>query len=227
MAVGRLIISTLIVVAALFASGCSNDQKSPNGSVEAISQETSSVTTDSAVDGASSALNDARETADDVIDAASVRVGDTVNVSDVFEIRMDSFEWVDEVTVGDPDGFYFTPAMPVEGMSYFVIHGSIKNNGTGKESLSYILDTTSQTLIATYLFNNTYSIEAEIIVDTGDGGYDYSISPLQTAEVIVYGSVSNEIKDQFECCDVTFSALELGSQSFKSIPVGICTMRFE
>ncbi|WP_143758336.1 hypothetical protein [Collinsella sp. An307] len=127
-----------------------------------------------------------------------VGVGETFTIPDMFEVTLDSAEWLDEVVLHG-DGWTSTVGQRTEGASYFVIRATVKNIGTAAQSVG---SGKTAHLTASYKINDTYDIEPDIVVDT-ETGHNYEIGPLMGGNVFIYGLVSNEIKDQFEKCDVT------------------------
>ena len=129
-----------------------------------------------------------------------VSVGKTFTIPDMFEVNLDSAEWRDEVVLGD-DSVTITMGEQREGASYFVIKATVKNIGTSNESVG---NGGSANLCSSFTINDKYNIEANMGVDNISNFYE--IEPLMTADVYIYGAVSNELKDSFESCELTLTA---------------------
>lgn len=134
-----------------------------------------------------------------------VNVGDTFNISDMFEVTLSSAEWTDEVLPSDTSGFY-SYLEDQEEKSWYVIYGTIKNIGTETYSFG---GTSANHLCASIMMNGKYKIEASIKADKGTG-FDSEIEPLITKPLLIISSVSDEIKESFESCDLTITARKRG-----------------
>lgn len=154
-----------------------------------------------------------------------VEIGEMFTIPGMFEVTLESAEWRDEVSFGN-SSFKITPGTAVDGATYYVITAKIKNIGTAKEEIG--MGETNH-LASIFKFNNTYDIDANMVVDTGSG-YTDEIDPLMEENVVIYGSVSDEIKDQFEDCQLTLTARQPDDEGVWTIgedPLGEYTATFE
>ena len=113
-------------------------------------------------------------------------MGDTIK-TDNYEIVLSSVEWVDEIYPPDVSGYY-SYYENEEGKTYIVMHGTYKNLWTDKTEPHWATS-------AKFVFNDKYKIDAQIeVANDGRMSTVYPIDPVESSEIYVWASVSDEMK---------------------------------
>lgn len=131
------------------------------------------------------------EAGEQVTEQKTVKLGETFTVGDTLEITLESSEWVETIYPSDTSGGY-SYYEDKTGEKYFVIKGKAKNLTSSAMDIEHMQE-------SELLVNGTYKFTANIEAEDLDGrGFFDSIKPLQTLDIIVYASVSDEA---YEICD--------------------------
>lgn len=130
-----------------------------------------------------------------------VAVGEAFSVKDRYDLSLVSAEWLDEIGVST-DYLTWTLAENEEGSSYFVINGTVKNMAAQESSLG-------QGLKAKIEVNDKFKFDANVVAAKADGsGYDYEIGPMESRNLLIYVSVSDEIKAEFKKAKISLSVMK-------------------
>lgn len=137
------------------------------------------------------------------VEEVPVDVGSTFTVPGRYEITLTGGEWVDEVFPPDTSSFYNYYERK-DGMAYFVVRGTIKNISSQPSRLG---SGTSTGLACTYRFNDEYDITASVMIEDGNR-FDDELQAMEARNMVVFASVSNDIKAAFTNCKATFKVKE-------------------
>lgn len=187
--------------------------------------------------GTAGTVSDSPKNTPQEAQAQAVNVGETFTVPDMFEITFQNAEWADVIvnteyggfTTSNPSGYYgssTTMEQDEPDTSYLVIHASIKNIGTAVETIEGPLCHPGN-ISSKVKINDKYDLESYGIVIESNIGFDAKIDPLKTDDVIFVARVSDELKDQFENCEITLSIYEDDSDAFAEKPSYIYTATFQ
>lgn len=193
---GYLLIS-LCLVLIVGMGGCSHSSADNDEENTAIAQQG-----DHDNDTDKGAIETQQEEQQATSKVKKVNVGKTFTIPDMFEVTLNSAEWQDEV-VFEGDGISTTMEKQREGASYFVVSATVKNIGTGNETVGHM--NAGVNLSGSFKINDSYDIEASMVVDD-EGTARWDIGPLMTNNVIIYGTVSDEIRDSFKNCTFILDA---------------------
>jgi len=117
----------------------------------------------------------------------AVAVGETFS-TDNYEITLTSVEWVDEIYPPDTSGYY-RYYQNEENNTYLLVKGYYKNLWTDFTEPHWATE-------AKFVFNDKYNIEAQIEdIQDGKMSSSYAINPMETSEIYIWASVSDEMKD--------------------------------
>lgn len=171
----------------------------------------------------SSAKARAKSTASKEASGTKVKVGEQFEIPGMFEITLGPAEWRDQVSYSG-DGISYTYGEQKPDSSYFVITADVKNIGTEDETVGSDF---ACNLSSNLKINNKYKISSDMMVE--DGGQS-PIGPMLSSRVIIYGRVSNEIKNVFESCTLKLTAQqpdEDGRWHSDATPEGIYTAQYQ
>lgn len=127
----------------------------------------------------------------------------------IFEMTVTSAEWTDEIYPSNTSGGY-SYYQDKNGESFFVLKGTIKN-------ISGDLIDVQFCSYSEMLFNGTYKYSPEWTAESqeGDDFYGYQINPLQSSNFVIYASVPDEVKENFQSCKVSFGFSDLTHYVYK------------
>lgn len=127
-----------------------------------------------------------------------VNLGETFTCGNVAEITLSSAEWVDEIYPSNTSDLYsYFPDN--DGEKYFVIHGTLKNIASDVLDIELVND-------STLTINGTYNSPVTMKLESTDGSDFYGqAKPLQTLNLFVFASVSDEVYNIFSTADVTMN----------------------
>lgn len=129
-----------------------------------------------------------------------LKLNETITIGDLMEIELTKSEWVESILPSNTSEGYFYYD-DIEGEKYFVIHGTVKNIGTENIEIRWISE-------AEVVLNDTYKFPATMELESIDGtDFNGSAKPLQTLNLIVYASVSDEAYEIYESVDVVMKIL--------------------
>ena len=132
------------------------------------------------------------------VKAKVVSFNEPFSVGDVMEITLTNSEWCDTLYPSNTSGTY-SYYENVDGETYFVVRGSLKSFA----SQSFDVDYCSK---AQLLINNKYKVPVWMELEELDGTSFYGeVKPLQTLNMIMYSSVSDELYNVFEEAELDFS----------------------
>jgi hypothetical protein len=151
----------------------------------------------------SSSINDntgdVSSSANDTV-SKTLNLNETVTIGSLMEITLTGSEWVESITPSNTSGVY-SYYEDQEGEKYFVIHGTLKNIGSENLDIQWINE-------SEVLLNGTYKFSAKMELESNDGTDFYgSAKPLQTLNLIIYASVSDEAYEICETVDLTMNIL--------------------
>ncbi len=127
-------------------------------------------------------------------------LNETVTVGNLMEITLTESEWVESLTPSNTGGYY-SYYEDQEGEKYFVIRGTLKNIGSEDLDIKWMSE-------SEVVLNDTYKFNASMELESNDGTDFYgSAKPLQTLNLVVYASVSDEAYSIYDTVDVTMSIL--------------------
>lgn len=116
-----------------------------------------------------------------------VSIGDIVQ-DDNYEICLTSVEWKDEIYPPDTSGYY-RYYKDEDGKTYLLIKGTYKNLGTVSTQPNWA--TKSKIVL-----NNKYNVDTQIEgIQNGSMSSSYAIGPMETSDIYIWASVSDEMKD--------------------------------
>ena len=112
-------------------------------------------------------------------------------------VTLNSHEWNDQVLPSDTTGGY-TFFEGEDGETYFIVHGTLKSlNGS-----SFDIDNCSE---ATITINDKYTFNARMKLEANDHtGFNASVKPLQTLNLVIFSSISDEVMAIAESVQVSF-----------------------
>lgn len=151
----------------------------------------------------SSSFNDnTDDVSSSAIDTVSktLTLNETVTIGNLMEITFTGSEWVESITPSNTSGFY-SYYEDQEGEKYFVVHGTLKNIGSENLDIQWINE-------SEVILNDTYKFSATMELESNDGTDFYGTAkPLQTLNLVVYASVSDEAYEIYETADVIMNIL--------------------
>lgn len=125
-----------------------------------------------------------------------VQIGETFRVGDIMEITLESSEWCEEILPSVTNSGY-TYYSDIAGEKFFVIRGKLKNLSGEIFDISYASD-------GQFLINGKYKAAATLETESADGnGFYGGVKPLQSLNLIVYSSVSDDLYDTCENITLT------------------------
>lgn len=149
--------------------------------------------------------NTTLETTKPQIETKNINLNQTVTIGNVMELTLEASEWLDEIKPSNTSGVY-SYYEDKDGEKYFVVKGKIKNLSGGNLDIDYAHK--SQILI-----NDTYEANVTIKSEETDGTSFYgSIKPLQTLNVVIFASVSDELYNICENVELTLNMLSDSSR---------------
>lgn len=138
-------------------------------------------------------------------EATPISLNQTVTVGDVMELTLESSEWLDEIKPSNTERTYSYKS-DIPGEKFFVVKGKVKNIAGESLDISYAQE--SQIAV-----NGTYKASVSIEAEESDGSSFYgAIKPLQTLNVVIYASVSDELYDLCENVELTLNLLSDSSK---------------
>lgn len=130
----------------------------------------------------------------------NIELNETFMVGEVMEISLNSYEWNDRVVPSDTSGGYLY-IDGEEGETYFIVHGTLKSFAGSSFDIDYCSE-------ATITINDKYDFSARIKLEDNDHtGFNGSVKPLQTLNLVIYGAISDEVKNIAETVQVNFSVV--------------------
>ncbi len=151
----------------------------------------------------SSSFND---NTDDVSSSAidtvpkTLKLNETVTIGNLMEINFTGSEWAESITPSNTSGYY-SYYEDQEGEKYFVVHGTLKNIGSETLDIQWMNE-------SEVILNDTYKFPATMELESNDGTDFYGTAkPLQTLNLIVYASVTDEAYEICETADVIMNIL--------------------
>lgn len=130
-----------------------------------------------------------------------VAVGEEFSVKDRYDLTLSSAEWRDEIGVAT-DSITWTIAENEDGSSYFVINATVKNMSAQESSVMYGLE-------AKLEINDKYKLDSDLVLVEPDGsGFGYELGPLESRNLLIYASVSDEIKAEFKKAQLSLSVMD-------------------
>lgn len=128
----------------------------------------------------------------------SIQLNQAFSVGEIMEITLNSYEWNDRVLPSDTSGFY-SYLDSGEGETFFIVRGTLKSFAGNSFDIKYCSE-------ATITINEKYIFNARMELESNDHtGFYGSVKPLQTLNLVIYGSISDEVMDVAENIQVNFS----------------------
>lgn len=132
-----------------------------------------------------------------------LKTNEPVTIGSLMELTLSESEWVEAIKPSNTSGAY-SYYEDTTGEKYFLIHGTLKNIGSETLDIQYMNE--SEVLI-----NGTYRFPALMELESNDGTDFYgSAKPLQTLNLFIYASVSDEA---YEICDTIEVTMKILSDS--------------
>ena len=129
-----------------------------------------------------------------------LELNENVVIGDLMEITLTNSEWVESITPSNTSGAY-SYYEDIEGEKYFVVHGTLKNIASEDIDIKWMSK-------SEMILNETYKFSANMELESNDGSDFYgSVKPLQTLNLIVYSSISDEAYEIFESINVNMNIL--------------------
>lgn len=127
----------------------------------------------------------------------NIKLNETFAVGEIMEITLNSYEWGDTVLPSDTSGSYsYKP--DEEGETYFIIRGTLKN----LSGSTFEIDDCSK---VSFIINDKYNFSARMDLEDNDHtGFFGSVKPLQTLNLVICGSVSDEVMAIAETVQANF-----------------------
>ena len=214
MSVRSVIICVIAAVALCIGlAGCGADSKSAASSSSAAEAE-SSASSDSSKSSENVAKitdNTTKKTesssgSSSSSGAKTFALGDTI-ATENYEITLSTAEWVDEIYPPDTSGYY-RYYEDEEGKTYLVVKGSYKNLWTDYTEPHWATE-------ATFVFNDKYNLKAQIEdIENGAMSTSYAIDPMETCEIYIWTSVSDEMKDSMTKAELVWNIPDDNLSSF-------------
>jgi len=130
----------------------------------------------------------------------NIKLNETFAVGEIMQITLNSFEWNDKVVPSDTSGGYLY-LDGEEGETYFIVHGTLKSFAGSSFDVDYCSE-------ATITINDKYDFSARMKLEDNDHtGFNGSVKPLQTLNLVIFGAISDEVKDIAETIQVNFSVV--------------------
>lgn len=152
----------------------------------------------SALQGTSGTINDntLKGTENVSGQAKTVTLNTPFSVSEIMTITLHSSEWCDKILPSNTSGSY-SYMDDNEGEKYFVIRGELKNLASETLDIQYASK-------AQMTINEKYKFPVTLELEENDGKSFYgNAKPLQTLNLIVYASVSDELYEACENIQIT------------------------
>lgn len=183
----KLLIVLSMLMLGMSTVGCSNKANNDN--------ESSSVSENAAVD---TVKKDSKKESEET-KATTIKLGEDVVAKDIVEFRLDETVWMEEILPSNTSGIY-SYHEDVEGEVYFVIQGTVKN--ISGETIE-----TDHGSLMEIKFNDKYKYEPDTLIEDNDGkGFSYGdVRPLSSGRFLIYVSVPNEVKENYESAKLTWS----------------------
>jgi len=126
----------------------------------------------------------------------TISLAEPVNL-DFVEFTLEAAEWKDELLPSNISGVY-SYYEDIENETYFVFKGIIKNVSGEAYSIG--------DMVSQFVFNDKYKYTGITVGESEDHTdlYGDYLNPLQSTVIYIYVSVPDEIKEQFQTCNLTF-----------------------
>lgn len=131
-------------------------------------------------------------------------LGETKNCKELIELRFDSYEWMDQILPTNISGSY-SYIGDIEGESYFVIKGEVKNISSNTVNISRAL--------IEFKFNDNYNYFGNFTAEGKDKS-DFlgeNIAPLTVSTCYLYVSVPDEIREKYKNCEIIYGFSNLNN----------------
>lgn len=150
--------------------------------------------------------------------ATTIKLGEDVVAKDVVEFKLDEAVWMEEILPSNTSSVY-SYHEDVEGEVYFVIKGTVKN--ISGETIE-----TKHGSLMEIKFNDKYKYEPDTLIEDSDGkGFNYGdVRPLSSGNFLIYVSVPNEIKENYENATLTWSFNDMVDYVY---PGDVCEFSYE
>lgn len=127
----------------------------------------------------------------------NIQLNQPFSVGEIMEITLNSYEWNDQVLPSDTTGGY-TFFEGEDGETYFIVHGTLKSFASSSFDVDYCSE-------ATITINEKYTFNARMKLESNDHtGFNGSVKPLQTLNLVIYSSISDEVMAIAETVQVSF-----------------------
>lgn len=128
----------------------------------------------------------------------NIKLNETFAVGEIMEITLNSYEWGDTVLPSDTSGSYsYKP--DEEGETYFIIRGTLKN----LSGSTFEIDDCSK---VSFIINDKYNFSGRMDLEDNDHtSFFGSVKPLQTLNLVICGSVSDEVMAIAETVQANFN----------------------
>lgn len=195
---------TLLLLLSLSACGNSNDITKLQNEIAELKQENQELRNQIEILQSGGTIGDNTNTDDtqsNDTDVKSVKIGETFSVGEVMEITLNSSEWCDEILPSNTSGGY-SYLKNVNGEKFFVVKGTIKNLSGESFDIQYASN-------ADVLINGKYKASATLKAEEADGKSFYgNVKPLQTLNLIIYSSVSDDLYNSCENAVLTMNIVK-------------------
>lgn len=198
----RFIVFTLALTLVFSLCSCgssSSDISSLQKEIAQLQQENKELKEQlSALQGTSGTINDntLKGTENVSGQAKTVTLNTPFSVSEIMTITLHNSEWCDKILPSNTSGSY-SYMDDNEGEKYFVIRGELKNLASETLDIQYASK-------AQMTINEKYKFPVTLELEENDGKSFYgNAKPLQTLNLIVYASISDELYEACENIQIT------------------------
>ena len=131
-------------------------------------------------------------------EATTIVLNETFAVGEVFELTLSDAEWCEKILPSNTNGVYsYYDDEPQE--KYFVIHGKLKNLSAATVDIQWSSN-------VEMIINGKYKMSGRMELEESDGTSFYgNAKPLQTLNLIIYGSASDELYEAYETLTANIS----------------------
>ena len=130
----------------------------------------------------------------------NISLGDSVTIKDVLRFKFTKSQWTSEILPSDTENGYIYLS-DIEGETYFVIKGKLKNLANVQIDPYYIQEGKMK-------INDKWEFDVKWRCEgTEHNNFDGNPKPLQELNLIAIASVSDEVKKEYKTATITMNIL--------------------